>query len=152
MPPQMAATLPPDVPTIGEDTFEERRDAIDLVATLRARALRVALFGTLIHRPPLDPGDTSETTDDRLAALEEQVDAMVKVRAMMAGDGNYDRFAPSLCVWLVDQAQAEPDATMNISKMISLSQEILALAQTEPGFLGQIKVGDMHGAEPPIPE
>lgn len=131
--PSPPAELPRAFATISlnGDTFEDRRDAIDLIATLRARTIRVALFGTLIHRPNPSEAIKSDRLPDHLEILAEQVLEMQTVRSLLRGEYHHDNFAPSLCKWIHDQAKLAPEDVQCISTMIELSEDILRHA-TDP--------------------
>jgi hypothetical protein len=110
------------------DTFEDRRDAIDLIATMRARTIRVALFGTLIHRPNPSEAIKSVELEQRLGILAEQVHEMQTVRSLLCGYYHHDNFAPSLCSWIHNQAKLAPDDVKCISTMVDLSEDVLRRA------------------------
>lgn len=107
------------------DTFEDRRDAIDLIATMRARTIRVALFGTLIHRPNPSEGTNTDRLPERLEILAEQVLEMQTVRSLLLGEYHHDNFAPSLCKWIHEQAKLAPEDVKCISAMVEMSEDIL---------------------------
>ncbi|MDG1472351.1 MAG: methyl-accepting chemotaxis protein [Ascidiaceihabitans sp.] len=125
-----ATTLPEAfaVVSLADDTFEDRRDVIDLIATMRARTIRVALFGTLIHRPNPSERANAEHQPHRLEILREQVHEMQTVRDLMAGEYYHDNFASSMCTWVKEQAKLSPDAMQSISTMVELSEDVLRAA------------------------
>jgi hypothetical protein len=113
----------------GSDTFEDRRDVIDLIATVRARTIRVALFGTLLHRPNPRELEDANTRPERLAILREQIEVLHMVADLLRGEYWHDDIAPTLCNWIKEQAKLAPEATKSILKMIGLSEDVLRVAE-----------------------
>jgi len=95
----------------------ERRDAIDNVATLRARAIRVALFARLVLCPP--PGTDAETVANYGAILHGQIDEMIDVLAILQG-----RRCGPMNDWIAGIARTKPDQVAMIAEVVHLSDAI----------------------------
>lgn len=125
--------LPPDLNgALSGDTFEDRRDAIDVIATMRARTIRIALFGTLIHRPDPENASYAGNHEARVQILRDQVLIMRMVAELITGKGNFDRFPPSLCTWIVEQSELSPASVKTITTMVDLSAKVLDVIENDP--------------------
>ncbi|WP_299692378.1 hypothetical protein [uncultured Tateyamaria sp.] len=77
--------------------FAHRRAAIDLIATLRARMVRCALFGTYLLRPhPITPED-EETRAMWRAKFEEQHVDILRAYSLLEGRDPTGALPPEIC-------------------------------------------------------
>ncbi|MEO0391054.1 MAG: methyl-accepting chemotaxis protein [Pseudomonadota bacterium] len=106
----MSLDAPSDAPQL-------RRDAIDNVATLRARAVRVALFARLVLSPP--EGASTGDVDTYMDVLRGQVNEMVEVLAILQGrrDGHMED-------WIAGIAADCPDQLHIVAEVVHLSEAV----------------------------
>lgn len=121
---------PPHISNIAEHAEPEAlRRAIDLVATLRARVLRVGLFGTLLYRPdpgmPIDPAQRAREMD----ILEKQVEMITAVISALKGNGLLPNTPQVISDWIASNAAQLPVTLASVQKLDPLSRDVLAAAQ-----------------------
>lgn len=122
---------PPQISNITEHAEPEAlRRAIDLVATLRARVLRVGLFGTLLYRPdpgmPTDPAQRTREMD----ILREQVETITAVISALNGNGALPDTPQIISDWIASNAARMPLTMASVQKLDPLSRDVLTAAQT----------------------
>lgn len=114
-------------------TPEELRRAIDLVATLRARVIRIGFFGTLLYRPdPAGPG-TPEAVMQQLDILRTEV-ALVRTvcNALTSNTGLPDTSA-GVSHWIHRIAKRSAKKLARIVQIADLSEMVLiAIEQRNP--------------------
>ncbi len=105
-------------------------EAGDLVATLRARAIRIALFTTMMLRPDPDHpfGDVPESLH---IVLNEQVEAMYRVKALLTGKPSFDHLPPSICGWVARVAGTLPAQLTEVLEFIDQSAAVARAAQDD---------------------
>lgn len=102
------------------DDFVRRRDAIDRVATLRARAIRVALFARMVLRPDTPTRDAGAEAE-LLGVLDEQIAAMCHVREMLEdGDGSPEGN------WISTLAAGMTEERQIVGKLVDVSSQVAA--------------------------
>ncbi len=123
-------------------TPEALRRAIDLVATLRARIIRVGLFGTLLYRPdPLMATDAQQRAIE-LDILTQEVKMITAVCATLTRGSPLPDTSQIIADWIALNAAQMPKATAVIVQMENLSRNILTAAQT--GSSGQRAALSQH--------
>lgn len=108
------------------DTFEVRRDTVDLVATLRAKNIRVALFGNyLLPNAPAHSDMTPEKREHHLNVLRAMVLSMESVGDLCAGHSQLDTVPQSVKDWIYDIARVHPQLVKDMTTMIVASRKVL---------------------------
>lgn len=111
--------------------FAQRRAAIDLLATSRARAIRSALFGAFIFRPhPTHPED-AETRARWRSILREQYDALARSSALAQGKDPQGVLPQEICAWIGAQGAAMPTHAQAFETMRALTHDVLLAAEAE---------------------
>lgn len=102
----------------------QRRQVIDQIASLRARALRVSLVGHLIHLSPPDPNQVGMNDQAKQTLLREQVDAFARVLSWMHGKDSAGTVNQDILDWVSKVAIRHGKIRRVISQMLDLSREI----------------------------
>ncbi|WP_299731204.1 methyl-accepting chemotaxis protein [uncultured Tateyamaria sp.] len=121
-------TAPPDDPAA---LFAQRRTAIDLIATSRAKTIRVALFATYLYRPhPTHPEDDKTRAGWR-GVVREQFDEMDRLCTILTGRDPLDEVPSEICTWIAEHGAANPDAVAAFRRTRDLTGDILRAAETD---------------------
>ena len=113
------------------DLLIERRSLIDLIATTRARAMRVAYFGTLLARPiPTNPEDDL-TRQSYLNDLAGSVAALDRVCALVDGHDPSEQLSIDVCAWVGAFAMDRTDDKSDFKKFRDLVRSIHDAAQNQ---------------------
>ena len=122
---------------LARDAHAARRVAIDLIATTRARAVRVALFGTLIHRPDPEQPVTRAIKEKYRAILQAEMDHLDRICALVEGQDPRGEIPPAICAWIADMAGRRKDILSRITRLRRLSQDVCdnadAILNNAPG-------------------
>ncbi|MEL7098314.1 MAG: methyl-accepting chemotaxis protein [Pseudomonadota bacterium] len=103
------------------DSFVARRDAIDRVATMRARSIRIALFARMILYPPNGTPHQTDVENDLITVLVEQVRILRGVtRTLSGGDGTSEGD------WIHRIAAPLRDELAIIEQLVTISEKIEA--------------------------
>ncbi|WP_415920357.1 methyl-accepting chemotaxis protein [Tateyamaria sp. SN6-1] len=104
--------------------FAHRRAAIDMIATLRARMIRCALFGTYLLRPhPITP-ESDEIRAQWREKFEEQFDGIKRSYSLMQGKDPLNVLPQDICDWIAAHT-AQQTAQMNVlNHMFKLTQDL----------------------------
>ncbi|MGC1496721.1 MAG: methyl-accepting chemotaxis protein [Sulfitobacter sp.] len=106
------------------------RCAIDLVATLRARMIRVGLFGTFLYRPdPAVPSDPAQRIRE-LDILTDEVETITRVCATLTRGSPLPDTPQIIADWIALTAAQMPDILAKIVQMDGLSRNVLTAAQS----------------------
>lgn len=117
-------------------TPEQLRRAIDLVATLRARVLRVGLFGTRMYRPdPQAPAD-SETRVRDLNILEGEVELITTVMSTLRHGSPLPDTPQIITDWIALTAGRMPQTLACIEQLGPLSRDVLDAARSQSPLQG----------------
>lgn len=112
------------------------RKAIDLVATLRARMIRVGLFGTLIYRPDPSGSYTAKDLSRHTEILRSEVALIRKVCQTLTSGSEMPDTAPEISNWIHSIARREPEKLARIKHLSNLSQAVVAAIDTSTVGLG----------------
>lgn len=106
--------------------FEYRRAAIDMIATLRARMIRCALFATYVLRPnPIAP-ETEETRAGWCARFDEQYDGIRRSFSLLSGTDPEGVLPQDICDWIARSMTEQPDHMAILNKMRGLTDDLRA--------------------------
>lgn len=119
-----------DVHVLVEDTFALRRDTIDAIANIRAKTIRVGLFGRMIYLPDPKYRDDKSHLDMVRDILLDEVAQMARIRCLLTGTYTDDDIAFTIREWIFEMAQTMPHETDEILRMVALSEDV-AKASTE---------------------
>lgn len=119
-----------DQTEFSDDAFESRRDAIDLIATLRARSVRVALFGNYVSQSN-QANLPTYLRESYIAAITEQIDSMEDVCAICLGTPPKSPLADNVLEWIHELAKKNPEVVSSIVQMTHLSRTVLEACHTE---------------------
>lgn len=110
--------------------FAQRRTAIDLIATTRAKTIRVALFGTYLFRPhPTQPEDEKTRAEWR-AVVQEQYEEMVRLCHILTGEDPKEDLSVEVCQWIADHSARHPKAVEAFQHVRDLTRDILRAIET----------------------
>ncbi|MEL6464440.1 MAG: methyl-accepting chemotaxis protein [Pseudomonadota bacterium] len=110
------------------ERFAQRRCAIDLIATTRARAIRSALFGSYLFRVnPLGP-ETVETRAQWRVVLREQYDALARSAALVQGSDPMQRVPDWVCDWIGQHGAENPKSVAAFVEMRDLTHNVVIAA------------------------
>lgn len=113
------------------ERFAQRRAAIDLIATTRARAIRSALFGSYLFRVnPLGP-ETAEKRTQWRAILNEQYEAIARSTALVQGSDPQQIVPNWVCDWIGQHGHENPKAVAAFMQMRDLTHEITLAASED---------------------
>jgi hypothetical protein len=120
------------------ELHKARRELIDLVAETRSRAVRIALFGALLHRP--DP-DGNETEDERAKNLKVLLDTQTWIQRVAdlleTGRDPWGDLPDPVCAWLKTFVKQMPEITRQMQRMAEVSTRVAEAAQSAPSDLGE---------------
>ncbi|MBY5932849.1 hypothetical protein KUV51_07545 [Tateyamaria omphalii] len=123
----MVHSLPqnPLVVETDAERFAQRRLAIDLIATTRARAIRSALFGSYIFRVnPLGP-ESAETRAHWRIVLREQYDAIERAAALVQGSDPMQMIPDWVCDWIGQHGANNPRSVAAFVEMRDLTYDVV---------------------------
>ena len=122
--------------------FAQRRAAIDLIATARARSIRCALFGAYLFRPnPLEP-ESEDTRAQWLCVLEEQVQALSRAAALVHGSDPEGVVPQEVCTWIGEHGARWRDHAGAFNKLRDLSRAVATAAKQDDPKLLQTALKD----------
>lgn len=111
--------------------FTQRRDAIDLLATSRAKAIRAGLFATFLCRPhPTTPPD-AEMRQRWRAGIKENFDDLDRLCAILKGRDPLNALPVDLCRWMAKCADKNPDAVAAFERMRDRVRDVCRAAETD---------------------
>lgn len=124
------ATRPTAINITDHATPQALRSAIDLVATLRARMIRVGLFGTLLYRP--DPAVSHDPAQRirELDILNSEVDTITAVCATLTRASPLPDTPQIIADWIATTAAQMPEVLAKILQMDGLSRAVLTAAKS----------------------
>ncbi|WP_299149914.1 methyl-accepting chemotaxis protein [uncultured Tateyamaria sp.] len=117
----------------GDDValFAQRRKAIDLIATSRARAIRSALFGAYLFRKHPTRTEDADTRANWLRILNEQADALARATALVNGrDPNRD-IPDEVCQWIGTHGKNRPRDVAAFTRMRDLTRDLCDAAASD---------------------
>ncbi len=113
------------------ERFAQRRSAIDLIATTRARAIRSALFGSYLFRVnPMGP-EPADTRAHWLEVLREQHDAIARAAALVQGTDPMRIVPDWVCSWIGQHGAENPKYVKAFVHMRDLTHAVLLAAEAE---------------------
>ena len=117
----------PPSPVTQEGTlshFAHRRAAIDMIATLRARMIRCALFSTFLLRPhPITP-ETDETRDHWRERFEEQYNGILRSYALLDGNDPMGIVPEDILEWIASCVAEWPEQRKVLDQMLELTKTL----------------------------
>lgn len=120
-----AHTLRPPVPSPEAVLFAQRRAAIDVIATVRARAIRAALFGSLLFRVnPLKPEGDDARAHWR-EVLHKTYHEMTRAAALVEGTDPEGEFPPEICTWIAETSASMPRHAAGLVRMCDLTRQVV---------------------------
>lgn len=120
-----------DLASVDELTlFAHRRTAIDLIATMRARMIRCALFGTYLQRPNPTRQETEADRAEWRSKLAEQYAGMERAWHILHGHDPEGVVPDDVCTWIADCATLWPEYMGIIERMRGLTHDIVTAANT----------------------
>ena len=117
-------SLAPDS-TLHSSFAQDRRHAIDLVATLRARTIRIGLLGGFFYRPDPAPEYQMMKPDACLELLEEQVVIIDSVIQVLLARKNKSGVDQSIATWMAGMAAQNGEIIGALKHMQTLSQNVV---------------------------
>jgi len=119
------------------DPVRMRRELVDLIAEVRSRAVRVALFGTLIHRPDPQARDAAAERAANLRVLTDTARWIDRVRAILeTGADPWGELPDDLCRWAAGFVPRHPGILDKMRGMAEMSDRVARAAAEAPEELG----------------
>ncbi|WP_425073073.1 methyl-accepting chemotaxis protein [Sagittula sp. S175] len=116
---------------------EVRRAMIDLVAESRSRAVRIALFGEMLHRPDPEGRETEAERANSLKVLLDTIRWLERAHGLLTTfEDPWEEYPTEYVVWLKQFARAEPEAIEALGNMVDVSRAVGQAAETRNGQLG----------------
>lgn len=110
------------------ERFAQRRAAIDLLTTTRARAIRSALFGSYLFRVNPISTESNEQRAQWRDILNEQRDAIARSASLVQG-ADPEKVVPDwVCDWIGQHGIENPMAVAAFVKMRDLTNDVAAAA------------------------
>ena len=109
--------------------FAHRRTAIDMIATTRARAIRVALFGAYLFRSHPTKAEDEATRQHWRDVLREQCDDLSRSCRLLHGTDPRGEVPAPVCNWLAEYAANHPKHCAGLERMRDLSVDVLRAAE-----------------------
>ena len=120
------------------DLAKSRRALIDLIATTRARSVRVALFGSLLHRPDPDGAESAEEREAQVNVLIDTVRWIERVAVLLEkGTDPWNEIPDNLCQWVFTFVDERPVPVKKIREMANISSAVANAAKVGATDLGQ---------------
>lgn len=144
---QQTHTATNAITDIEQDTFETRRGAIDLVATMRVKAVLVALYGSYLSKES-EINLLTHLREKHIAFIREQVHAMEDVCAYCLGSPPKTfTFPKDVLDWIHKLAKENQDTVGKMVLMTQLCRSILEHSEANSEKLldtlaEQYEVGD----------
>lgn len=111
--------------------FAQRRAAIDLIATTRAKAIRAALFANhLFRNHPIKPEDET-TRQGWRDTMQSQIDDMTQVCNLLNGVDPSGDVLPENAEWIGKLGALNPEKASAFEKMRALTQTLLNCAKSD---------------------
>jgi methyl-accepting chemotaxis protein-like sensor len=111
--------------------FAQRRSAIDLIATSRARAIRSALFGGYLFRPnPIHPEDEGTRSNFR-KILREQAAALTRSSELALGRDPKGEIPEEVCAWIGRHGARMPTHAAALATMRDLTNNVVDAAEAD---------------------
>ena len=121
--------------SIGSDAASTRRFLIDLIAETRSRAVRIALFGTLVHRP--DPNGIDVDNEGNLRVLLDTARWIKRVALLVETRKDpWEEIPEDLCVWLGSFVAENPMIVEKLRIISELSSRVAVAAEDGSEDLG----------------
>ncbi len=125
-----AYAMPYPISVIDEVSFEDIRRAIDLVATIRSRNLRMAYYGMMLYRPDPNGDPTDELRSQYLAKIDEQIRVIRSVANALHGVEELDGVAPLISSWFASIAALRPRDLRLFDALVKASERVATAART----------------------
>ncbi len=142
---QSATLVPPNSAHPLNIRPEVVRKSIDLIATLRARNVRVGYLGMAYHRPDPDKDTPQDVLDEYLSSLIKEVSFMTKLVDLLAANKPVDEIPTEMGKWMHAIAVRKPEKLAQVFDICRMAQDIVAAATIRSPKLGQVL--DAHRTE-----
>ena len=121
--------------------LKQRRALIDLFAEARSQTVRVAFFGTLLHRPNPDGDDGPGVRARQLELLAETISWIDRLVFLASQHTDpLDEFQAPVCAFLKAALDKDNSVIEHLKAMQRLAQAVLQAAREAPDQLGQALV------------
>ncbi|MBP0481142.1 hypothetical protein [Sagittula salina] len=121
----------------GANDDNARRALTDMIGESRFRAVRVALFAELLHRPDPDGLETDKDRAANLTVLQETVGWLERAQTILTKQKDpWDEYPDALCASLEAYAREEPEAVGLLCEMAELSRRVAKAAERGSDDLG----------------
>ncbi|WP_425099478.1 hypothetical protein [Tropicibacter sp. S64] len=119
------------------EVSRQRRALVDLVAESRSRAVRVALFGTLLHRPDPDGRERDADREHNLKVLKDTVRWLDRAHEIVNTlHDPWEEYSDETCKWLRRFIEAESAIVPHLDAMARGSQRVVQAADRGGAELG----------------
>lgn len=123
--------------SLDTDLIKERRALIDLIAEARSRSIRVALFGTQLHRPDPEERDTEQERASQLRVLLDTIRWIERTHLLLKdGHDPWDKLSPELCDWLATFVVGDKLIVSRMEAMSEASRRVGRAAEADHDDLG----------------
>ena len=109
--------------------FAQRRTAIDLITTTRAKTIRVELVANYLFRQHPKHCEDDAIRQSRCAELRTLLDELDHARQLMAGQDPSRRVHPDIAAWIGNNARQHPDQINAFDTIVSLTGAVVSAAE-----------------------
>ncbi|MEP1588359.1 MAG: methyl-accepting chemotaxis protein [Tateyamaria sp.] len=121
---------PPDTLSVST-LITQRRAAIDLITTTRAKMIRASLFANYLFRPhPFQP-ESQAVRQSWLTALQVQLDDLEQVCELMEGDNSRNSVHIDIATWIAGHAAMNHQTVQTLATMRTMTQALVDAAQKD---------------------
>ncbi len=117
------------ITVIREVSFEDIRRAIDQVATIRARNLRMAYYGMLLYRPDPKTPMTDEVRAQLFAKLDEQLVVIRSITDILHGRAHLPETSRLISNWFAGIAATRPKDLQMFSALVAATERVAKAAK-----------------------
>ncbi|MEP5731990.1 MAG: methyl-accepting chemotaxis protein [Sulfitobacter sp.] len=125
-------SIAPDGEFLKQDQtlFQQRRMAIDLIATTRARAVRCTVFCAYLQRKHPTQSDEDHQRQSWIGGLAEQRDGICRALGIVKGKDPAGEVSKDICTWINECATNYPEQVAVLEKMAKMTTELAQAAIT----------------------
>lgn len=123
--------MPAEPGTDNVEMFAHRRAAIDLIATLRARVTRVALFGANLFRAHPSQAEDEGTRTAWREALKEQTDGIGRTCDLLRGIDSAGQVTPDVARWLGTHGDENHEHRAGIERMRDMTDAVMRAVEKD---------------------
>lgn len=126
-----AHATPCPISVIEDVSFEDIRRAIDLVATIRARNLRMAYYAMMLYRPDPNGDPRDDLRAQHLAKVDEQVAVIRSVSTVLHGAAVLDGVPALISNWFAAIAATRPEDLQMFEMLVGATERVATATKSQ---------------------